>query len=73
VSAGAGVVNFSLSNKEEIAASSMKESGCLLKPFLNEEFLSGHLKNGERGRNNPIASGSMIISSSESPNYSYSL
>ena len=47
----------------------MKDSGCLLKPFLSDEILQGHVNNNlaGHGRNMQAGNTSVIISSSDTP------
>ena len=43
----------------------MKESGCLLKPFLSDELLQGHVNNNlnnSHGRNIQMGNASVVIS-----------
>jgi hypothetical protein len=47
----------------------MKDSGCLLKPFLTDELLQGHVNNNLTGpgRNIQIGNASVVITSSDTP------
>ena len=47
----------------------MKESGCLLKPFLSDELLQGHVNNNltGHGRNTQVGNASVVITSSDTP------